>query len=81
MIYVIDEIDFYFKKISDDDREMFKTMTEDCKKTSKASDADVDNIMDGKIPETQESKCMMTCIMKQFTMVRSIFYCFVYYAN
>lgn len=59
------------KKISDEDKEMFKTMAEDCKKSSGASDDDVNKMMDGNIPDTKPSKCMATCIAKQFSMVSS----------
>lgn len=44
-------------------------MTGECKTSSEASDDDVNTIMDGKIPESKQGKCMMTCVMKQFSMV------------
>lgn len=48
---------------------MFKQMTATCKTSEKASDDDMSGIMDGKIPQTPEGKCFVTCVMKQFSMV------------
>lgn len=46
--------------------------TEDCRKTNKATDEDMNLVMDGKIPESKEAKCTMTCTMKQFKMVKNM---------
>lgn len=43
--------------------------TEECRKTHKATDDDMKLIMEGKIPESKEAKCTMTCTIKQFKMV------------
>lgn len=43
--------------------------TEECRKTHKATDEDMNTIMEGNIPSTPAAKCTMTCTMKQFKMV------------
>lgn len=53
----------------EDAKEMFRNMSQDCKEQEKASDKDVDTMVDEKYPETREGKCMVACMQEQFGIV------------
>lgn len=48
---------------------MVMMFTENCRKLNNATDADMDVMMDGKIPETPSAKCTMTCTLKELKLV------------
>lgn len=48
---------------------MFKSMVKDCQKSSGASDDEVNILMEDHVRLSKEAKCMMTCVLKQFSMV------------
>lgn len=50
-------------------KEMFKNMSQDCKEQEKASDADVDTMINEKYPESKEGKCLIACMQEQFQIV------------
>lgn len=43
-------------------KEMFKGLAEECKTQEKATDGDVDMMVDEKFPETKEGKCLVACM-------------------
>lgn len=49
-------------------------VTKNCREQNNATEADMESIMDGKVPETTAAKCTMTCTMKEFKIVIS-FHC------
>lgn len=50
-------------------QEMFRNMSQDCKEKEKASDADVETMIDEKYPESKEGKCLVACMQEQFGIV------------
>lgn len=48
---------------------LIKSMSGDCKKQEKASDDDVENLSNLKVPTTPEGKCLTACMGKQFGIV------------
>lgn len=48
---------------------MFMMFTEECRKTHKGTEEEMNKIMSGEIVETKTAKCTMTCVMRQFKMV------------
>ena len=44
-----------------DMKDMFRNMAQDCKEQEKASDDDVETMVDEKYPESKEGRCMMAC--------------------
>lgn len=50
-------------------KDMFRSMSQDCKEQEKANDADVEIMIDEKYPETKEGKCMVACMQEQFGVV------------
>lgn len=51
---------------------MFMAFTEDCRKSSNATDADMNEILEGNVPTSQGAKCTITCVMKQFKIVSNL---------
>mgnify|MGYP006359359891 CR=1 FL=1 len=43
-------------------KEMFRGMSQDCKETEKATDADVELMISEQYPESKEGKCMVSCM-------------------
>lgn len=54
-----------------------KVLFSSCKEEQHATDADIDNMLNNKHPETTTGKCMAHCVMKQFTVVNEICFFFV----
>lgn len=50
---------------------MVRGMAAECKEKEGASDAEVDDMIDKKMPTTQPGKCLNACMMDQFGIVRS----------
>lgn len=48
---------------------MIRGMASDCKETEKASDEDVENMINKVKPTTKEAKCLNACMMTQFGVV------------
>lgn len=63
---------FFSKNITEEEKEMFMMFTEDCRKANNPTDDEMNNIMAGKVPETDPAKCTMTCVMKQYKIVRKL---------
>jgi metal-dependent amidase/aminoacylase/carboxypeptidase family protein len=51
-------------------QDMFRDMSQDCKEKEKASDADVETMIQENYPETKEGKCLVACMQEQFGVVR-----------
>ncbi|EDS30813.1 Odorant-binding protein 56e [Culex quinquefasciatus] len=47
-------------------KRMLKLAAGNCKSSEGATDADVDNLAEGRLPETQVQKCLYACLQKQF---------------
>lgn len=43
-------------------KEMFRGMSQDCKESEKATDADVEIMINEQYPETKEGKCLVACM-------------------
>lgn len=52
---------------------MLLQLTSGCIASEKVSDDDVNKLLDGEMPDNRESKCYITCVMKQFSLVSFIF--------
>lgn len=50
-------------------KEMLKGMAAECKTKEGATDADVDDMVDKKLPSTKPAKCLNACMMEQFGVV------------
>lgn len=50
---------------------MFRDMSQDCKEKEKATDDDVEKMIEEKYPETKEGKCLVACMQEQFGVVRN----------
>lgn len=48
---------------------MFRDMSQDCKETEKATDDDVETMINEKYPESKEGKCLVACMQEQFGVV------------
>lgn len=60
---------YYPKKIAPEEKEIFENILEECRKQNNATEADMESIMNGQVPETPAAKCTMTCTMKEFGIV------------
>lgn len=49
---------------------LFRDMSQDCKESEKASDADVEMMINEKFPESKEGKCLVACMQEKFEIVR-----------
>lgn len=58
-------------------KSMFRDMAQDCKGQEKASDADIETMVNENYPETAEGKCLIACMQEQFRIVRSVSYQFI----
>lgn len=47
-------------------------MTATCRTSENVSEDDLNSIMDGKLPESKEGRCMVTCVLKQYSLVWKI---------
>lgn len=54
---------------------MIETLAADCKEQSNATDADLNDMIEGNLPKTQEAKCMSSCMLEQFQLVISNYSC------
>lgn len=52
-------------------KNMFRDMAQDCKGQEKASDNDIEVMVNETYPETAEGKCLVACMQEQFGIVRS----------
>lgn len=43
-------------------KEMFRGMSQECKESEKASDDDVEKMINEQYPETREGKCLVSCM-------------------
>lgn len=43
--------------------------TKNCREQNNATEADLESMMEGKLPDTPAAKCTMTCTMKEFKIV------------
>jgi metal-dependent amidase/aminoacylase/carboxypeptidase family protein len=50
-------------------KEMFRNMSQDCKEQEKASDADVETMVNENYPETTPGKCLVACMQETFGIV------------
>lgn len=50
-------------------KDMFRNMSQECKEKEKATDVDVETMVNEKYPESQEGKCLMACMQEQFGIV------------
>ncbi|XP_031626228.1 uncharacterized protein LOC116342670 [Contarinia nasturtii] len=57
-------------KLRPEDRDMFMMFSEECRKTHKPTEADMKKLMDGEILGTKPVKCTMTCVLKQFKLIK-----------
>lgn len=48
---------------------MVRGMAAECKEKEGASDAEVDDMVDKKMPSTKPAKCLNACMMEQFGIV------------
>lgn len=53
-----------------EEKQMLMMFTEDCRKEYKVTDEEMDELIEGKIPENHGVKCVITCTMKQFHVVK-----------
>ncbi|CAO1399709.1 unnamed protein product [Diamesa hyperborea] len=51
-------------------QEMFKGMAQECKDSQGATDQEVNDMAEGKYPETRTGKCLAACLQKQFGVVK-----------
>lgn len=51
-------------------KDMFRNMAQDCKEQEKASDDDIETMVNESYPETDEGKCLIACMQEQFGIVR-----------
>ncbi|XP_058823631.1 general odorant-binding protein 19d-like [Topomyia yanbarensis] len=47
-------------------KEMIRGLAQDCKASEGATDADVEDLVEDKMPETQVQKCFHSCMQQQF---------------
>jgi len=50
-------------------KDMFRSMSEECREKEKASKDDVEVMVNEKYPDTKEGKCLMACMQEQFGVV------------
>lgn len=48
---------------------MFRNMSAECKEQEKATDADVDTMVNENYPDTKEGKCLVACMQETFGIV------------
>lgn len=53
-------------------RDMFRNMSQECKEQEKATDEDVETMIDEKYPDSKEGKCLIACMQEQFGIVSSL---------
>lgn len=63
----------FVQKLSEDERKAVRDMATDCRTAEGGSEQDVEDLIDNKIPESREGKCVGFCMMKQFSMVSDFF--------
>ena len=51
-------------------KEMFRNMAQECKEQEKATDADVETMVNENYPESKEGKCLIACMQETFGIVR-----------
>lgn len=56
---------------AEEDLEMMKGLADECKKKEGATDQDIQDMVDKKIPNTTAGKCMMNCLQEQFGIVEN----------
>lgn len=54
-------------------KEMIRGMASDCKEKEKATDKDVENMINKVKPTSKEAKCLNSCMMAQFGIVSEDF--------
>lgn len=66
-----DNLEFRHEQAIDEaeGKEMLKGMAADCKEKEGASDADVEEMINKKIPTNKPAKCLNACMMDQFGVV------------
>ncbi|XP_058451193.1 general odorant-binding protein 19d-like [Malaya genurostris] len=47
-------------------KDMLRNLAQDCKEKEKASDDDVESMVEDKMPETPVQKCFISCMQQQF---------------
>lgn len=62
---------FIFAACVKSDENMMMKVVEGCKNTVGASDEDLQKFMAHKVPDNQEQKCMIACIMTGLGLVRN----------
>lgn len=50
-------------------KEMFRNMSQECKEQEKATDADVETMVNENYPESKEGKCLVACMQETFGIV------------
>lgn len=50
-------------------KEMFRNMSQECKEQEKATNDDVETMVNEKYPDSKEGKCLMACMQEQFSIV------------
>lgn len=51
-------------------KEMFRNLSKDCKEQEKATDDDIEIMVNGTYPTSTEGKCLVACMQEQFGIVR-----------
>lgn len=57
--------------MSEDEKKAAKGFIADCQKKTGATDEEVDKILDNNSMDSQKAKCLGSCMMEQFGMVRT----------
>ena len=55
--------------VKEEAKEMFRNMSQKCKEQEKASDADVETMVNENYPESREGKCLVACMQEKFGIV------------
>lgn len=50
-------------------KDMFRSMSQECKDQEKATDADVETMVNENYPDSKEGKCLVACMQEQFGIV------------
>jgi metal-dependent amidase/aminoacylase/carboxypeptidase family protein len=53
----------------DEAKEMFRNMSQECKEQEKATDADVETMVNENYPDSKEGKCLVACMQETFGIV------------
>lgn len=56
-------------------QQMFRDMSSDCKEKEKATDDDVEKMVQESYPDTKEGKCLVACMLEQFGVVSNFQLC------